>query len=113
MSRQLSGLLAWVVQRLSAVYIGLFLVIATVSFLVNGLPASYPAWRSLLSAPLPNLALLVFILALLLHAWVGIRDVLIDYVHAFALRFSLLSLFALGILSCGLWAMRILFRLQG
>ena len=111
MTRQLSGLLAWVVQRLSAIYIGLFLITGGIALLINGTPDSYESWHALWSSPVLNLAMLVFIIALLLHAWVGIRDVVIDYIHPVALRFSLLSLLALGLVTCGLWALRILFNL--
>ncbi len=112
MSRQLSGLYAWAVQRLTALYIGLFLISAGITLLIKGAPASYSGWHGLWSSPLLNLAMLVFVLALLLHAWVGIRDVILDYVHFVALRFTLLSLFALGLLASGLWAARILFNLM-
>lgn len=113
MSRQLSGLQAWVIQRLSAVYIGLFLIIAGIILLVKGAPSSYTSWHALWSSPGPNLAMLVFVFALLVHAWVGMRDVILDYVHPDAIRFILLSLFALGLLASGLWAARILFNLMG
>ena len=111
MSRQLSGLRAWVVQRLSALYIGLFLITAGIIILIKGTPDSYSDWNALWSTPSLNLAMQVFIIALLLHAWVGMRDVILDYVHPDALRFALLSFFALGLLTSGLWASRILFNL--
>lgn len=112
MSRQLSGLRAWVVQRLSALYIGLFLITAGITLLFKGAPESYTAWHTLWSSPPVNLAMLVFVFALLAHAWVGIRDVILDYLHPVALRFTLLSLIALGLLASGLWAAGILFNLM-
>lgn len=113
MSRQLSGLRAWVVQRLSAVYIGLFLLVAGAALLIKGPPLNYRNWLALWSDPLFNLAMQVFVIAVLLHAWVGIRDVVLDYLKPLALRFSALSLVALGLLGCGLWAIRILFNTLG
>ena len=113
MSRQLSGLRAWVVQRLSALYIGLFLVSAGAVLLIEGPPDSYQHWLALFSDPLLNLAMQVFVIAVLLHAWVGIRDVILDYLQPLALRFSALGLVALGLLGCGLWAIRVLFNTLG
>ncbi|WPL16145.1 Succinate dehydrogenase hydrophobic membrane anchor subunit [Thiorhodovibrio winogradskyi] len=103
MSRQASGLKAWVIQRLSAVYIALF-----GSYLVIRLmfapPVDHQAFVGWLASPLVALALLLYIPLLLLHAWVGVRDVLIDYVKPSGLRMGLLSLFALMLLASGLWA---------
>jgi succinate dehydrogenase / fumarate reductase membrane anchor subunit len=52
---------------------------------------------------------LLFVVALLIHAWVGIRDVLIDYVHPIMARVTLLSLFAIGFVGCGLWFAKAIF----
>jgi len=49
-------------------------------------------------------ALLLFVVALLLHAWVGMRDILIDYVQPVALRVGLLAAVGLGLVACALWA---------
>ncbi|WP_347338030.1 succinate dehydrogenase, hydrophobic membrane anchor protein [Chromatium okenii] len=53
--------------------------------------------------PLIAGGLLLWIPLLLAHAWVGIRDVLIDYVHQLALRLSLLMLFGFIFIASGLW----------
>ena len=103
MSRKASGLKAWVLQRASAIYIGLF----TLFFLLVMLfapPRDYAQWRDWFADPLIGIATLVYIIAILLHAWVGIRDVLIDYIKPLGLRVTLLALVALGLLGCGLWA---------
>ena len=105
--RRASGLRAWVVQRVSALYLALF------AFWVLGLFAFHPprdagAWRALLADPVMGVAAGLFFLALLLHAWVGVRDVVIDYVHPPAVRLAVLILLAAGLLACGLWAARVL-----
>lgn len=103
MSRQASGLKAWLIQRLSAVYIALFgsYLVLKLLFAPPGDHAAFVDWV----AWAPNaLGLLVLIPLLLLHAWVGIRDVLIDYVKPFSLRIGLLSLFAFVLLASGAWA---------
>jgi len=53
--------------------------------------------------------LALFFAALLLHAWVGVRDVIIDYVRPFYLRFSLLMVVGGALLATLLWALRIIF----
>jgi succinate dehydrogenase hydrophobic membrane anchor protein len=57
-------------------------------------PHSYPAWRAWLVNSGVSIATGVFFAALLAHAWVGVRDVIIDYVHPEALRVCLLALLA-------------------
>jgi succinate dehydrogenase / fumarate reductase membrane anchor subunit len=109
-SRRLSGLNAWLAQRMSAVYLGLFVLIAGGFLLVAGPPASHAQWQALLARPGVNLAAILFFVALITHGWVGIRDVIVDYVKPTGVRFAVLAFFAVGLLACGLWALRILFR---
>lgn len=108
MSRKLSGLRAWVVQRLSAMYIALFMIVIGVVVLFGGMPDNYQDWYALWASPFFNLTMLFFILSVLIHAWVGMRDVVIDYVHPPTLRLIVLSALAMGLVACGLWALRIM-----
>ena len=103
MSRKASGLKAWVLQRATAIYIACFSVALLLVMLFNP-PADYVQWRDWFAGPLVGIATLVFIVSVLLHAWVGIRDVMIDYIKPLGLRVTLLALVALGLLACGLWA---------
>lgn len=103
MSRKASGLKAWVLQRATAIYIALFLVYFLLAMLFAA-PPDYMAWRGWFAQPLMGIATLMFILSLLLHAWVGVRDVLIDYVWNTAQRVTALVLVALVLIACGLWA---------
>lgn len=102
MSRQASGLNAWVIQRVTAVYLGLFCAYLLIHFVFNA-PADYEALRDWVARPLVSGGLLLFIPLLLAHAWVGTRDVLMDYVHPLGIRVVLLSLFALLFIASGLW----------
>lgn len=107
---QLSGLRAWTIQRISAIYMALFIIVASIAVLIGGMPASHADWKALLASPFINLAVMAFIVALLMHAWVGARDVIIDYVHPLAARFTVLALAAVFLIVCGLWAARVLLR---
>jgi succinate dehydrogenase / fumarate reductase membrane anchor subunit len=107
-SRTASGLRAWVLQRVSAVYLALFLVYFVAQWAVAP-PADYAAWRAWIGGPVMSVATLLGVTALLLHAWVGLRDILIDYVQPTALRLSLLAALALGLAACALWAAAVLF----
>lgn len=110
MSRRAHGLRAWLLQRLTAVYLGLFLVFVTLRFWFHPIP-DYPAWHDWLADPLINLATGLFVLSLLIHAWVGVRDVVMDYVRHTGLRVALLALIVLTLAGTGLWVLRVLFVL--
>ena len=107
MSHLLSGMKAWALQRLTAIYLGLY-VIYFVAELLLAKPADAAAWQQWLGHPLMSIATLVFILALLLHAWVGMRDIFMDYVHPLGLRMVLMALLLLSLIGFGLWAGKLL-----
>ncbi len=104
--RASSGLRSWLLQRLTAVYIVFFLLVFTV--LRGGQPITFEAWRAWAAHPAANIALLLFVFALLTHGWIGGRDVILDYVKSIGMRYVLLIGFGLGLLIMGLWTLRIL-----
>lgn len=108
----LSGLRAWLVQRLSAVYIAAC-VVAAAAALLSGAADNYERWHALWSCMAVNVAAQIFVIALVLHAWVGVRDVAIDYLHPTGLRLTFLSLYAAFLLGCTLWAAQVLLRPLG
>ena len=107
MSRRASGLRAWILQRLSALYLALYASYLLAWFATNP-PQDHARWLAWVSDPLNGTGLTLFFGVLLLHAWIGLRDVLMDYVPTFALRLTLPALTGLGLVACGLWALRII-----
>ncbi|MBN4079227.1 succinate dehydrogenase, hydrophobic membrane anchor protein [Beggiatoa alba] len=103
--RASSGLRSWLLQRLTAVYILLFLVVF--AGLWSGQTITFETWHAWVAHPAANVALLLFIFALLTHAWIGGRDVLMDYVTSVVIRYVLLVGFALSLLVLGVWSLRI------
>lgn len=109
MSRPTHGLREWLLQRLTAIYLGGFLVYLLVHFLLQP-QHSFQQWHDWVTHPVMVIAIALFILAVLIHGWVGMRDVVLDYVHAISLRLTILSLIGLTLISCGLWALRVLIQ---
>jgi len=107
MSRQMTGIQAWILQRISAVYLALFLPLALGYLLLNP-PTDYPSWRATVSDPWVYAALVLYLLAVLVHAWVGVRDVVIDYVKPFGLRLLALLLLGMALIVAGVWTLEIL-----
>jgi succinate dehydrogenase / fumarate reductase membrane anchor subunit len=107
MSWKASGMKSWLLQRLTAVYMAAFLLYFIVALLL--FPShSYDEWQGWMRSAPMALATTLFFLALLGHAWVGMRDVFLDYIKPFALRLVLLNLLALGLIVMALWVVRIL-----
>ncbi len=107
MNTLMHGLRGWVVQRVSAVYLALFTVYLFFHFICHP-PADFLAWQLWLSNSWVFVASALFFVALLLHTWVGIRDVIIDYIHPVGLRFSLLVLVVISLVAMGVWFGRVL-----
>jgi succinate dehydrogenase / fumarate reductase membrane anchor subunit len=103
-----SGLGAWLVQRVTAVYMLLF-VLAMTGFLLLYPKHSYAQWSGWVRQPVVAIATFVFFAALLSHLWVGLRDVLFDYARPAGLRRVLLAALALVLAGMALWVIRILF----
>lgn len=103
----ISGLRAWLMQRLSALYLALYTLFLS-GYLLLSPPNHYLAWLGFVAHPLNAVLLGLFMLALLLHAWIGLRDIVIDYVHNTPMRLIALTLVASGLLLLGLWATKIL-----
>lgn len=104
--RASSGLRTWLSQRLSAVYIAMFVLIFVGAW--AGETITYEVWRSWVARPMVNISLILFILAVILHAWIGIRDIIMDYFSAVFMRYLLLIGFGLVFISMGLWVIRTL-----
>ena len=107
LSGHFEGLRVWLLQRVSAVYLGLYLLYVLTHFYLNPQP-DYGAWRAWFAQPLVAVCSAGFVIALLLHAWVGLRDVVLDYVRHLGARMVVLTLIIFLLTGCGLWAMRIL-----
>jgi len=111
-SRPTHGLRDWLLQRFTAVYLAGFLIYLMVHFF-NQPQHDYLQWQAWIRHPAMAVASAAFILALLVHGWVGMRDVVLDYVQTLRLRLLLLSLIALVFIGCGLWALQILLPAAG
>jgi succinate dehydrogenase / fumarate reductase, membrane anchor subunit len=101
------GLRDWLLQRLTGVVMALYSVGFAACLLV-GPPATYADWRALFTGPFVRLATLFFVVALLYHAWVGMRDIVMDYVKPTGLRLGLQAVIGSVLLLYLIWAASIL-----
>ncbi len=108
MNQHLSGLPAWLTQRLSAFYMAIYLFAAVV-VLWRVAPLDHAQWRALFADGWVAAPTGLFFIALTLHAWVGMRDVILDYLgFSPRLRLAALGLVGVGLGLMGLWMLKIL-----
>jgi succinate dehydrogenase / fumarate reductase membrane anchor subunit len=103
------GLRDWLAQRITAVIMAAYTVILLV-VLVGGAPITYPVWKDLFTQGWMRVATLLFAASLAWHAWVGVRDILMDYVKPVAVRLSLQIVVLLTIAAYLAWTIQILWR---
>jgi len=101
------GLRDWLAQRATAV-IMLVYTLLFLSALVLLPRFDYWHWKALWSLPLMQYATLLFMAALLLHAWIGVRNIFMDYIKDAGLRLILYVLVILALIAYGAWCVQIL-----
>jgi succinate dehydrogenase / fumarate reductase membrane anchor subunit len=101
------GLGEWLLQRLSALYLAGF-TLWLVLRLGLAPPADFPAWKAWFAGGGTRLAFALFFLSVLVHAWVGMRSVLLDYLKPLWARALVQLLLAFGLLALAFWVAEIL-----
>ncbi|CAJ8067112.1 succinate dehydrogenase, hydrophobic membrane anchor protein [Burkholderia pseudomallei] len=71
---------------------------------------SYEGWASIFATQWMKLATFVTLLSLFYHAWVGVRDIWMDYIKPVGVRLLLQSLTIVWLLACAGYAAQILWR---
>ena len=104
------GLRDWLAQRVTAVLMALFTIVLLAQLLMPG-ALGYDRWAAIFSQQWMKVLSFVTILALAYHAWVGVRDIWMDYVKPVALRLALQVFSIVWLLGCAGWAIQVLWRL--
>jgi len=101
------GLSDWLAQRVTAV----IMVVYTILFLgvvATHAPIDFAAWKRVFSGSAMRVLTLVFFLSLFYHAWLGVRDILMDYVHPTGARLASEVLVIVALVGYAIWAISIL-----
>jgi len=101
------GLRDWLVQRVTAAVMALYCVSLAAYLLLQPHPC-YDAWTGLFSGQLMRTFTLLFLLCLFYHAWIGIRDIVMDYVKPASVRLVIHVLVILALLLYAIWSVQIL-----
>ncbi|MCV2366310.1 succinate dehydrogenase, hydrophobic membrane anchor protein [Paucibacter sp. DJ1R-11] len=104
------GLRDWLAQRITAVLMALFTVVLLAQFLMPG-ELGYDRWAGIFAQQWMKALTFVVILSLAYHAWVGVRDIWMDYVKSVAVRLALQVFTLVWLVACAGWAIQVLWRL--
>ena len=104
------GLRDWLSQRVTALFMALFTLVVLAQVLMPG-ELDYDRWAGIFSAQWMKVLTFVVILSLALHAWVGVRDILMDYVKPVGVRLAVQVATIAWLVGCAGWAVQVLWRL--
>jgi succinate dehydrogenase / fumarate reductase membrane anchor subunit len=103
-----TGTGTWLLQRATAVVLAVALP-GLMLACVMALPLDFASWQALFEPLWRRVLVLLTGVALALHAWVGMRDIFMDYVHPMGLRLGLYLVVILSLAASVVWLAAILF----
>ena len=104
------GLRDWLAQRITAALMALFTLVVIVQVLLPG-EMGYDKWAGIFSRQWMKVLTFVTIVSLLYHAWVGMRDVWMDYIQPVGVKLALQVFTIVWLTGCAGWAIQVLWRL--
>lgn len=102
-----NGLKDWVIQRVSSLVVAIY-TIFMLFYIVSHPQVDYLTWRELFTPLWMKLFSLLTLIAVLLHAYVGLWTVSTDYLHTLWVRFSVQMLIRLVIFVLLIWGIQVL-----
>jgi len=103
------GVGGWIAQRITALVMAAYIIVMA-AILLAARPMDYAAWKALFAHGWMRVATLLFAVSLAWHAWVGLRDILMDYARPDSLRFALHVASLLLVAAYLAWTVQILWR---
>ena len=104
------GLRDWLAQRITATLMALFTLLVLFQLLLPG-ELGYDRWAGIFAAQWMKVLTFVVIASLGYHAWVGVRDILMDYVKPVGVRLLAQVATIVWLVGCAGWAVQVLWRL--
>lgn len=105
------GLRDWLAQRITAALMAAFTLVVLAQVIFTSGPIGYDEWAGIFASQWMKFLTFTTILCLLYHAWVGIRDIWMDYIKPLGLRIALHVASLVWLIGCAGWAIQALWRL--
>jgi succinate dehydrogenase, hydrophobic membrane anchor protein len=107
-----SGTGLWLMQRASALLLAIFIPVLILR-IVAFAPLDFARWQALFAPLWMRVGVLLLMTAAALHAWVGVRDIGMDYLHHTGLRLALYLAAIVTLAASVLWLAAALWQLPG
>ena len=105
------GLRDWLAQRVTAAIMALFTLLLLAQVLLTKGDIGYDKWAGIFSSQWMKAITFTVILSRAYHAWVGMRDIWMDYVQPVGMRLVLQIFTLVWLIACMGWAIQVLWRL--
>lgn len=105
------GLKDWLIQRITAVVMAIYSLFL-IGFFLTQSHTTFASWQGLFHSPPVRLFSLLFVFSVLIHAWVGMRDIFMDYIHPAVIRLALHVAVILALIAYAAWAVQILWSVS-
>ncbi|MEO8186950.1 MAG: succinate dehydrogenase, hydrophobic membrane anchor protein [Burkholderiaceae bacterium] len=102
------GLAGFIGQRVTSIVLTLWILLVGIRALSG--PLSYDTWAALFAPLWMKVITLIALFSLLYHAWIGMRNIWMDYISPVWARLSLQIITILWLIACGVWSVQILWR---
>ena len=104
------GLKDWLAQRITAVILASYSIILPITFLLSG-NNGFLRWSMMFQVFWVKIATLLATVAICYHAWVGVRDIWMDYIKPVGVRLALQIFTIVWLLICGIWVFEIMWKI--
>ena len=105
------GLRDWLSQRVTAILMALFTLALLAQVIFSSGSIGYDKWAGIFAAQWMKVLTFAVIISLAWHAWVGMREILMDYVQPVVLRLALQVFTIVWLVGCAGWGIQVLWRL--
>jgi len=105
------GMRDWLSQRVTAVLMALFTILLLAQLIFAKGPIGYDTWAGIFAAQWMKVLTFTIFVALGWHAWVGVRDIWMDYIKPVGVRLALQVFTIVWLVGCMGWAIQVLWRL--
>ncbi len=104
------GINSWLQQRITAIIMLVCLIVffAFVFVLASDVNSTISSWQAVFACVWVKIFVQIFVAALLLHAWVGIRDIWMDYIQCTGIKLTLHSLTILWLVISLIYSVKVL-----
>ena len=98
----------WLVQRATALLLALAVPVLLI-YLLAALPLDFAGWQGLFAPLWSRVLLMLSAIALAMHAWVGMHDIFMDYIHPVGMRLAMTLAVVVVLAGSVVWLAAVLF----